>query len=530
VGVNVSNNPLSVWKESALYWAVLAASLLSLGFIYFDGLQLMEAWWETREEYGHGYIIPFIALFLIWQKSDQLEKIKFSGSWLGVALTLFGLFLYYAGELSSLYTIIQYGFVVAVFGVALSLMGRQGFRVIFVPLIMLFFMIPLPNFIFNNLSSQLQLISSEIGVAVIRLFDISVFLEGNVIDLGVYKLQVVEACSGLNYLFPLMTLAFISAYFFTGSLWKKATIFLSSIPITIFMNSFRIGVIGVTVEYWGPEMAEGFLHDFEGWAVFMSCIAILIAEMWVLAHIGKDKLPLREAFGLDFPEPTPEDAEVTYRKIPKPFYASLAIILLVAVSVFALPKQAEIEPDRKQYVEFPLEFDGWQGRSGYLEQDIIEALKFTDYLMSDYRSIEDGGVVNFYSAYYSSQKKGASAHSPRSCIPGGGWRITSLQDHAVSNTMIDDVPFVVNRLVIEKDETKQLVYYWFQQRGRIVTNEYAMKWYLFLDSMNLHRTDGALMRLTTVLKPGQDISIADKRLEDFSRKIAPLIPQYVPGK
>jgi len=523
-------NQLPIWKESSNLIVVGLVAFALLVFIYHEGLSFMVEMWETREEYGHGYIIPFIALFLIWQKSDQLEKIKFNGSWLGVALTLFGLFLYYAGELSSLYTIIQYGFVVAVFGVVLSLMGRPGFKIILVPLIMLFFMIPLPNFIFNNLSSQLQLISSEIGVAVIRLFDISVFLEGNVIDLGVYKLQVVEACSGLNYLFPLMTLAFISAYFFTGAFWKKATIFLSSIPITIFLNSFRIGVIGVTVEYWGPEMADGFLHDFEGWVVFMGCIGVLIAEMWLLAHIGKDKLPLREAFGLDFPEPTPENAEVIYREVPKPFYASFFIIVLVAVSVLALPEQVEIEPERKQYAEFPLEFDKWQGRTGYLEADIIDVLKVTDYLMSDYRNTEDGGSINFYSAYYSSQKKGASAHSPRSCIPGGGWRITSLQNHNISGTTIDGVPFVVNRLVIEKDETKQLVYYWFQQRGRLVTNEYMMKWWLFWDSMNLHRTDGALMRLTTVLKPGQDISIADKRLEDFSRKIAPLIPQYVSGK
>lgn len=526
----LDKSPNNIWKESNALIVAGATTFALLVFIYFDALSFMVELWETKEEYGHGYIIPFIALFLIWQKSDQLEKIKFNGSWLGVALTIFGLFLYYAGELSSLYTIIQYGFVVAVFGIALSIMGREGFKIILVPLIMLFFMIPLPNFIFNNLSSQLQLISSEIGVAVIRLFDISVFLEGNVIDLGVYKLQVVEACSGLNYLFPLMTLAFISAYFFTGSIWKKSIIFLSSIPITILMNSFRIGAIGVTVEYWGPEMAEGFLHDFEGWAVFMSCIAILIAEMWILAQIGKDKLPLREAFGMDFPEPTPEDAEVTYRKIPKPFYASFAIIVLVAASVLALPEQVEIESDRKQYTEFPLEFDGWQGKAGYLESDILDVLKLTDYLMSNYRNTADGSVINFYSAYYASQKKGESAHSPRSCIPGGGWRITSLQNHTINNTVIDGVPFVVNRLVIEKGETKQLVYYWFQQRGRIVTNEYLMKWWLFWDSMNLHRTDGALMRLTTVLQPGQELSIADKRLEDFSRQIAPLIPQYVPGK
>ena len=525
----MSSNKLSVWKESPLFWLLIAVSLLLLGFIYFDGLREMEKWWSDREEYGHGYIIPFITLFLIWQKSDQLEIRKFDGSWLGVAVTVFGLFLYYAGELSSLYTIIQYAFVVAIFGITLSVMGRENFKLISIPLVILFFMIPLPNFIFNNLSSELQLISSDIGVAFIRLFDISVFLEGNVIDLGVYKLQVVEACSGLNYLFPLMTLAFISAYFFTGALWKKAIIFLSSIPITILMNSFRIGVIGVTVEYWGPEMAEGVLHDFEGWVVFMSCIAILVGEMWVLAHIGKEKLQLREAFGLDFPEPTPDDAEVTYRHIPKPFYASLAVIVLVAASVFALPEQVEVEPERKSYVEFPLAFEAWQGKAGYLEKNIIEVLKLTDYVMNDYVG-NDSGSVNFYSAYYASQKKGASAHSPRSCIPGGGWRISSLTQKVIDGAVVDGVPLRVNRLVIQKGESKQLVYYWFQQRGRVVTNEYMMKWWLFWDSMTLHRTDGALVRLTSVLNKGQDISVADKRLEDFSRKIAPILHEFVPGK
>ena len=523
----MSNNQLYVWKEDLFFWCVLSASLLILGFIYFEGLQMMESLWANREEYGHGYVIPFITLFLIWQKSDLLEKIKFEESWLGVVFVVIGLILYYVGELSAIYTVIQYAFLMALFGVVLSLTGMKAYKVILVPMLILIFMIPLPSFLFNNLSSQLQLISSQIGVAFIRWFDISVFIEGNVIDLGVYKLQVVEACSGLNYLFPLMTLAFISAYFFTGVFWKKAIIFLSSIPITIFMNSLRIGVIGVTVEYWGTEMAEGFLHDFEGWAVFMSCIGILILEMWVLASIGKDRLPLREAFGLDFPEPTPKDAAITYREIPKPFYASLVVISIVAISVFALPEREEIIPDRKDYAGFPLMFEGWQGRSGFMDQIYIDALKLSDYVMNDYRG-EDGGLVSFYSAYYDSQKKGASAHSPRSCIPGGGWRITSLDEHNIQGVNIVNVPLVVNRLVIEKEETKQLVYYWFQQRGRIITNEYMMKWYLFWDAMTKSRTDGALMRLTTVLKPGQDIKIADNRLEAFARVISPVLHEYVP--
>jgi len=86
----------------------------------------------------------------------------------------------------------------------------------------------------------------------------------------------------------------------------------------------------------------------------------------------------------------------------------------------------------------------------------------------------------------------------------------------------------VNRLLIEKGEHKQLVYYWFQQRGRIVTNEYLMKWYLFWDAMTKSRTDGALIRLTTGLSGGQEVSVADKKLEAFARVISPVIPEYVP--
>lgn len=518
-----------IWKEPMAAWLLWLSLVLILIFFFYDALSYMVHLWGSKEEYGHGYLIPVLALFFIWQKKDKIETIELKGSWLGLLVVLLGLVMYFAGELASLYVVTQYAFIIVLMGAMLSYMGSNGFKFVLIPLFILFFMIPLPNFLYQNLSASLQLISTQIGVAVIRLMDISVYVEGNVIDLGVYKLQVVEACSGLNYLFPLMTLAFISAYFFTGAFWKKAIIFLSSIPITILMNSFRIGAIGVTVEYWGPEMAEGFLHDFEGWAVFMSCIAILIAEMWILTHIGKDKLPLREAFGLDFPEPTPENGQIKFRATPKPFYASFVIILLVTISVSTLPKQTEIEPDRTQFAEFPLQFDGWQGRAGYLDQIFIDTLKFTDYVMNDYLG-EDTGIVNFYSAYYASQKKGASAHSPRSCIPGGGWRITSLTQHNIQGAVVGDVPLEINRLVIQKDETKQLVYYWFQQRGRVVSNEYMMKWWLFWDSINQNRTDGALIRLTTTLKPGQDISIADKRLESFAREITPIIPKFVPGK
>ena len=276
------------------------------------------------EEYGYAYIIPVVALFMIWQKRETLERLPFDGSWAGVVLVLIGVGLSLLGDLSTLYVVVQYAFLVVLAGLALTFMGWQGFKEIWVPLLLLAFMIPLPNFLYQSVSAQSQLISSQLGVAIIRLFGISVLLEGNVIDLGNYKLQVAEACNGLRYLFPLMALGFIAAYFFKGALWKRAIIFLSTIPITILMNSFRIGVIGIMVEHWGRATAEGFLHDFEGWVIFMACTAVIVGEMWLLAKIGARKQSLREVFAVEFPARVPPGTADSIPVSPEAFSGSTA--------------------------------------------------------------------------------------------------------------------------------------------------------------------------------------------------------------
>ena len=516
----------TIWKETPLAWASILVALILLLVTFRSGLKVMVETWGM-EEYSYAYLLPFIVLFLVWQKKEALEKIPFQGSWPGLVLVFAGVALFFIGNLATLYVIVQYAFLLTLAGLVLTFTGWRGFKLIWVPLLILVFMVPLPSFLFNNLSAQLQLISSQLGVAVIRLFGISVNLQGNVIDLGVFKLQVIDACSGLRYLFPLMTLSFIAAYFFKGAFWKRAIIFLSSIPITVFMNSFRIGVIGVMVDNWGPSMAQGFLHEFEGWAVFMSCTGVLIVEMWLLAKIGKEKMPLREAFGLDFPAPSPKDAQVLRRSVPYSFIASVLLLAVVAALSTALPTRVEVPPQRANFSSFPLQIGEWRGQGGHLDQIYIDALKFTDYIISDYTN-RNHHAVNFYVAYYASQRKGASAHSPRSCIPGDGWVIASLTQRTIAGATVNGHPLRVNRTVIQKGDDKELVYYWFQQRGRVITNEYMVKWWLFWDAFTRNRTDGAMIRLTTSVNGGQSMQEADRRLTNFAQAVTPQLQAYIP--
>ena len=121
-----------------------------------------------------------------------------------------------------------------------------------------------------------------------------------------------------------------------------------------------------------------------------------------------------------------------------------------------------------------------------------------------------------------------SFHSPRSCMPGGGWQITNLSQVSLADALGMDGP-TVNRTIIQSGEQRQLVYYWFQQRGRIITSEYLAKWYLFQDSLTMNRSDGALVRLITPVPPVGDGDIADARLQAFLREFYPELPRFLPG-
>lgn len=487
----------------------------TFGFLYVN--------WQ-REEYSHGFLIPVVTAFLLWQRWPEIARQPFSGSWAGVAVVMVGLALYFAGTLAAITAIDAYALVIVVGGCALAAMGWQAFRPAMGPIALLFLMNPLPAFLYNNLSSQLQLISSQLGVGFIRLFGISVFLEGNVIDLGSYKLQVVEACSGLNYLFPLLTLGVIVAFFMQGKAWMRWVLVLSTVPITILMNSFRIGVIGFLVDRFGNDQAEGFLHFFEGWVIFMACLALLIAEVWLLLRLTGDRRPLREVLVVEFPSRRLSGGE---HRLGSASLAALGVLLLAVYPAFAIPQRVELTPARQDFTTFPMQISGWQGRRDSIEQMYLDVLQLDDYVIANYT--RPGSMpVNFYSAYYASQRTGESAHSPASCLPGGGWRIESMARHLLGEVRGEDVPLAVNRVVIQQGEMRQLVYYWFQQRGRNVTNEYLVKWFIFWDSLTRSRSDGALVRLVTPLAEGEAIAAADERLLQFAQGAVPMLSGYVP--
>ncbi len=509
------------WQE-VLYWSLIIGGLV---LAFWDSTQKLIEIWTNREEYSHGFFIPLITLYLLWQQKDKWLGGK--GHWSGVAVAAAGAALLLMGQLATIHLVVHYGMVTVIIGAFIARYGIGAFRRVWMPLAFLYFMMPLPPFLHNQISLKMQLLSSMLGVGFIRVCQIPVFLEGNVIDLGVYQLQVAEACNGLRYLFPLFSLSFLFAYLYRGPIWQRWVIFLSALPWTVLLNSFRIGVIGVLVNRWGIGMAEGFLHDFEGWIVFMVCVGLLLIEIKLLALLAGNHKSLADLI----PLPGGARSTGTARQpdaMPKTAYGTLAILLIAVIGSIILQHREEIIPERKSFLYFPLQITEWQGQKDYLEKIYLDSLKVTDYLLADYHSPHSTAPVNLLIAYYEAQRAGVAAHSPRSCIPGGGWEIQSLQQHTLDDIRVNGQPLHFNRLVIAKGENKQLVYYWFQQRGRDLTNEYLVKWFLLYDALTKKRTDGALVRLVTPVEIVGGIEKADQRLHTFLKPLVSVVPEYVP--
>ena len=157
-----------------------------------------------------------------------------------------------------------------------------------------------------------------------------------------------------------------------------------------------------------------------------------------------------------------------------------------------------------------------------------DTLRLDDYLLADYVN-DSGHGANVYISWYNSQRKGEAVHSPRSCLPGGGWQMRNFGQRDLSAPDAGGRPLKINRTLIELGNQRELVYYWFQQRGRGITSEYAVKWFIFWDALTRHRTDGAMVRLIMPLSASGGEADADRQLAALASRVARELPRFVPN-
>lgn len=482
--------------------------------------------WVESEEYGHGLMVVAVLAYLVYRRRDVYRaEPSMLLYWLSLPLAVAALVLTVVGEASGISVLAYYG--IWLFGTAavFAVGGFTLFRKLLAPLLIVLLLFPLPNPFGPMLTAELQLISSKLGVWIIRQLGGTVYLEGNVLDMGGSRLLVSEACAGLRYLFPLMSLGAIAGLTLRAPLWARWTVFLATIPITIFMNSFRIAVTGLLVESGGTAHTEGFLHFFEGWVVFVVAALLLLGVIWMLVKLQPGAGGLLDALSLDSPAASSVQPSSRPQTGGKPLLLVTAMLVLLAAAGSSLLPSQEQPPPHKMLADFPVHINEWTSRAERLPSIVEEVAGASEYFYGDYSS-PSGKVINAYVSYYETQRRGQIPHSPKVCIPGGGWTIESLRPVLVKSRR--GKAFEVNRLVTSNGGQKVVSYYWLKQGSRIYRQELLARLDLVRSSLLENRTDGALIRLITELGQGETLEDADARLGRFAAEFAELIPAYVP--
>jgi exosortase len=268
--------PLGNWRSLSAQFALGSALIcLLVAAVYYHVLVKLVTDWAQTPDFSHGFLVPPFAAYLIWEKRKTLLATKVAPSWSGIALTALGIVVLLLGVYGSELFLSRVSLVILLAGLVLCFGGRQFLKELRFALLVLLLAIPIPAILFNQITFPLQILASKLASGLLPLFGVPVLREGNVIELPLMKLEVAEACSGIRSLMSLFTLAVFYGYFLEKSVWRRVALVLASIPIAIAANAVRILGTGLCVQYWDPDKALGFFHEFSGWVIFLVSLVCL---------------------------------------------------------------------------------------------------------------------------------------------------------------------------------------------------------------------------------------------------------------
>ncbi|HVB38860.1 MAG TPA: exosortase/archaeosortase family protein [Vicinamibacterales bacterium] len=265
--------------------AAAAALVVTLAIAYGSVVASLVRDWATDDNYSHGFLVVPVIAYLVWRQRDVWGRTDRTPSSIGLLLVLGSLGLYVGGLLGAELFLTRISLVGVVAGSLVFLFGWRHLRLLAFPLALTLLIIPLPAIIFNQITFPLQLVASWCGETALSAVGVPVLREGNVITLSTTSLYVAEACSGIRSLVSLLTLALLYGYFTDPRGWVRAALAAASIPTAVLANGARVAGTGIAASVIGPEAAEGVLHTFSGWMVFVVALVLLLlmkrALVWV---------------------------------------------------------------------------------------------------------------------------------------------------------------------------------------------------------------------------------------------------------
>jgi len=262
----------AAFRKKYFHLGVITTCLVVM---YYDVIAAMITDWSTNDNYSHGFLIPFISGYLIWRDKNNLSKIPIQPTNAGLFFLGGGLSLFVVSHIGAEFFTMRLSILIVLLGLAIFIGGWKLAKSLSLPVGYLIFMIPLPGIIWNKIAFPLKLFATKISVTAIESLGIPVFRDGNIIQLANTSLEVVDACSGLRSLTSLLALSAAFALVSQHSKGRKCVLFFSAVPIAILLNIFRLSITAVLAQYFGEQVAQGFLHEISGILVFALAFMLL---------------------------------------------------------------------------------------------------------------------------------------------------------------------------------------------------------------------------------------------------------------
>ena len=279
-------NQEPVWSGNRpLLVGVLLASLVAA--LYGPVLKLLVLNWWQDPDYGHGFFVPLFVGYILWQERFRWRAVSRQPSNWGLLAMLGAIGLLMVGSLGAELFTSRFSLLVLLGGMVIFLAGWETLRAVSFPLGFLFFMIPLPVLIYNEVTLPLQLLASRFAVHFLQMLQVPALREGNLIFLPNYTLEVVEACSGIRSLMSLLALAVAYGYWMQERSWMRITLAIMMAPIAIISNGLRIVGSGVLAYRVAPQAAESFFHLFSGWLVFLCALLFMLVAHQLLRRLAR---------------------------------------------------------------------------------------------------------------------------------------------------------------------------------------------------------------------------------------------------
>jgi len=269
-------------------WLIWPALLLCLAILLYAAVLkgLVTQWWD-EPDYSHGFFVPLFSLYVLWHEREHWMSKEINPSNFGFLVMLGAVGLLLLGSLGAELFISRFSLLVLIGGVILFLAGWKVLRAVAFPLGYLMWMIPIPGIIHNQVTFPLQLIASRLATAWLELVHVPVLRDGNVLVMANYSLEVIEACSGIRSLMTLIALAVAYGYFVSPHRWVRYVLAVLMIPVALVTNALRVMGAGVLAHRFGPTAAEGFLHEFSGWVIFLFALGLMFASYAILRRLAR---------------------------------------------------------------------------------------------------------------------------------------------------------------------------------------------------------------------------------------------------